>query len=284
MHLIPAVDLRSGQVVQAGAGPRHGYPLLRSRLCASAEPVAVVGALLRLYAFPIIYLADLDALQGRTAVLDPVLLARRFPCTAFWLDAGQHGLGAVRQRWHNLCPVYGSETGMGPRELGALPHAAILSLDFRNDRFMGDRALLATPGRWPPRVILMDLDRTGRARGPNRQRAARLRRACGPSRRLYVAGGVRHSGDLRNLAALGVDGALCATALHAGRLPASLLHRLAECSQRRPLCRIRGGSLPAVGGNHGEAKPCLRRRRRGAPRCSGDSAHLQQKACAPRHS
>ena len=231
VRLIPAVDLSGGRVVHAGPGTRADYPPLRSRLCRSAEPAAVVGALLRLYPFAVIYLADLDALQGGPATATPARLARRFPRVVFWLDAGCHTV--QRRRPRNLCRVYGSETGLGPLDAAALPHPAVLSLDFRNGRLWGDARLLARPACWPRRVILMDLDRTGRRRGANRRRVAWLRRMVGPGRELYVAGGVRHVGDLRALAALGVHGALIATAVHSGRLDARTLRRLAR-SRRAP--------------------------------------------------
>lgn len=219
MRLIPAVDLSGARVVRAGPGPRAAYPPLRSRLCASAQPTAVVGALLRLYPFAEIYLADLDALEGGPASPVPARLARRFPRVAFWLDAGRAGARA----WHHCLPrnlrrVYGSETGINACELASLPRTAVLSLDFRRGRLLGDASLLARPACWPDRVILMDLDRTGRRHGVDRRRVSLVRRLAGPARELYVAGGVRHVGDLRVLALLGAHGALVATALHSGRL------------------------------------------------------------------
>lgn len=225
VRLIPAVDLSGTHVVHAGPSPRAAYPPLRSRLCASAQPTAVVGALLRLYPFVEIYLADLDALEGGPVSSVPACLARRFPRVVFWLDAGSASVYALHRCLpRNLYQVYGSETGISACELASLPRAAVLSLDFRCGRLLGDANLLARPACWPDRVILMDLDRTGRCRGVDRRRVSLMRRLAGPARELYVAGGVRHVRDLRVLASLGAHGALVATAVHSGRLNARVLH------------------------------------------------------------
>ena len=185
------------------------------------------------------YLADLDALQGGAAASAPASLARRFPRVSFWLDAGGRADPGGRGSPRNLDAVCASETGVGPRAVAALPRVAILSLDFRGGDFLGDARLLERPGCWPGRVILMDLDRTGRARGPERRRVSRLLRLAGPNRQLYVAGGVRHAGDLYALAALGVHGVLSATAVHTGRLDARTLRRfgLAGCGVVPHICR-----------------------------------------------
>jgi phosphoribosylformimino-5-aminoimidazole carboxamide ribotide isomerase len=99
-----------------------------------------------------------------------------------------------------------------------------LSLDFREERFLGDRAMLEDARRWPQRVIVMTLARVGAGKGPDVSRLADIvSRAQG--RRVYAAGGVRNAHDLDALEAAGAAGALVATALHEGRLTSDDLAR-----------------------------------------------------------
>ena len=65
MNLIPVIDLMQGQVVRAQCGQRALYRPIVSTLCASAEPAAVARALATHCAAQQLYVADLDALQGR---------------------------------------------------------------------------------------------------------------------------------------------------------------------------------------------------------------------------
>lgn len=227
LHVIPVVDLRDGQAVHAVAGRRDDYRPLNSPLCPNADPVAVIAAYRRLYPFETFYIADLDAIErsgdNRSVVAQ---LLRRYPDCRWWLDRGVATpdelagwpAGALRA-------VIGSESQhdlAGYRALLAAAEAGgaapILSLDFRNGRFLGPAALLEQPASWPRDVIWMQLDRVGAGQGPE---------AAAPSRphgaRLFAAGGVRDIDDLRRLRQAGYAGALVASALHDGRLGAAEL-------------------------------------------------------------
>jgi phosphoribosylformimino-5-aminoimidazole carboxamide ribotide isomerase len=124
-----------------------------------------------------------------------------------WLDAG---LGHL---------VLGSETQSDATLVRDLAEDArvILSLDFRGPSFQGPPALLAEPGLWPRRVIVMTLARVGSSAGPDFERLATAREAA-PGREIYAAGGIRDLVDLMSLRQAGIAGALVATSLHDGRL------------------------------------------------------------------
>ncbi|MDQ2106305.1 HisA/HisF-related TIM barrel protein [Azospirillum isscasi] len=233
-HVVPVIDLRDGGVVHARRGDRGRYPPLRSALCTGNDPVAVVGGLLRLHPFPVVYAADLDAIEG-VGDNRPALarLTAAFPDTAFWVDAGFRGAEAVRSFVASGLgdAVLGSESleGLEPlAELKAGPAWArvILSLDFR-DRFVGPPALAERTDLWPERIIAMTLARVGSGEGPDWNRLAGIGRAA-PQARLFAAGGVRGGNDLRELAARGSAGALVATALHDGRIGGAELAALAR--------------------------------------------------------
>lgn len=237
-QVVPVIDVRDGGVVHARRGDRGRYPPLRSSLCTGNDPVAVVGGLLGLHPFRVIYVADLDAIAGvgdnRSAL---ARLKTAFPDVGFWVDGGFRGADEAH---HFIASglgdaVLGSESlaGIEPLErLKADPAWArvVLSLDFR-DRFVGPPDLLGRIDLWPRRIIVMTLARVGSGEGPDWNRLAEINaevhRAM-PQASLFAAGGVRDGDDLRELASRGSAGALVATALHDGRIGRAELAALAR--------------------------------------------------------
>lgn len=222
MLIIPVVDLLGGQAVHAVAGQREHYQPLKSPLCESADPIELISNYCRLYPFPVIYLADLDAIEGHGShcSLMPVLL-ERFPAVTFWVDAGFAAMAHL-QGWPSsarLRPVLGSESQTDLNAFATLMahcknRLPVLSLDFKAGAFLGPQQLLAMPALWPQDVILMQLDRVGKNQGPDDMPA----QGAYDNARLYAAGGVRGLADLAALQAQGYAGVLVASVLHAGRL------------------------------------------------------------------
>ena len=220
MELIPVLDLRGGVVVHARLGQRRDYRPIRTPLSPTSDPLDVLHGLLTIHPFAAAYVADLDAIEGsgdHHAVL--AALQRK---VSLWVDNGTAdpaaahrflatGLGRLvigSESQRDLCLV---------REFANDARVA-LSLDFRHERFLGPPALIAEPGVWPHRVIVMSLSRVGGAAGPDLDRLRAVREAAGPGRLLYAAGGVRDARDLAMLAQAGIDGALVASCLHDGRV------------------------------------------------------------------
>lgn len=235
MLIIPVLDIRSSHVVGALSGQREYYRPLESKLAASSHPETVLRALLDLYPFDTIYVADLDAIERRGDNLSMLrALGASFPSLSFWVDAGFTDQAAV-DRWRAVArvrPVIGSESHRRTESLRSLlsseaEEPPILSLDFHNGAFRGPPEVLAGPWRHPTAVILMDLDRIGTDLGPNVSRLEHMR-AQAPHTSFYVAGGTRHAADLLALAAAGAAGTLIATALHSGRLKRHDLRRIAQ--------------------------------------------------------
>jgi phosphoribosylformimino-5-aminoimidazole carboxamide ribotide isomerase len=225
MQIIPVLDLKAGTVVRARNGERDTYRPIETPLAATSDPVDVARGLLSLHSFEALYVADLDAIEGR-ADNDAVLHALRqaFPRVRLWVDNG------VRERaraadWLALRLgdlVLGSESQSDTALLRALAGDAriVLSLDFRGGEFQGPPALLADAAAWPRRVIVMTLARVGTGAGPDLERLAHIQTAA-DGRRVYAAGGVRDAADLAQLKRRGIAGALIATSLHDGRLSGS---------------------------------------------------------------
>jgi len=221
-EVIPVIDLMGGLVVHARFGDRAHYRPIRSRLCDSARIEDVVPALLGLFAFRRLYVADLDALQGRPWQLSTIDALRRVaPKLPLWIDAGirdGQDLSPVAERG---TPVLASETltaAAAERLLAACP-TAVLSVDYRGERLLGEPRLLERPQHWPANVIAMNLARVGSGLGPDLGLIRALRRLA-PRSRVFAAGGVRSALDLRRCREAGASGALVASALHDGRIAA----------------------------------------------------------------
>lgn len=233
--VVPVVDLMDGLVVHARAGERDRYrPLASSKLAASAEPVAVVEALLALHPFCALYIADLDAIRGRGAQSALLAeLATRFPQLDFWVDAGIATETRLRELLAvpGLRPVLGSESQEDPKLLerasALAPGRILLSLDWRGEEALDPAGLGEHPDLWPEEVIVMTLGRVGTGSGPDLARLEKVRDVAGSTRRVWAAGGVRGLEDLLLLRERGIAGALVATALHDGRLDRGALARLA---------------------------------------------------------
>ena len=222
MEIIPVLDLKGGAVVRARMGERHLYAPIATPLAATSDPLDVARGLLAVHPFATLYVADLDAIEGRGdngAALRRVM--RGCPGVSLWVDNGVADAAAAA-RWLDAglgSLVLGSETQSDAtlvRDLAG-DDRVILSLDFRGAAFQGPAEILDDPSIWPARVIAMTLARVGSGMGPDVDRLSEVQRMA-PGHRIYAAGGVRDAADLAALAHAGIAGALVATALHDGRL------------------------------------------------------------------
>jgi phosphoribosylformimino-5-aminoimidazole carboxamide ribotide isomerase len=218
LQAIPVIDLMGGEVVHARKGDRDSYRPLKSPLSPSSDAVDVVRGLRSVYPFPILYVADLDAIRGDGHNLLALRRIRaEFPGLQMWVDNGAADPAALEALIDaDLgAPVIGSESQRDSmliaRHRGS--QRIVLSLDFRGEAFQGAQEILAEPALWPRRVIVMTLAQVGSGAGPDLKRFATIRSIAG-ERELYAAGGVRDTADLSALKAAGASGALIATALH----------------------------------------------------------------------
>jgi phosphoribosylformimino-5-aminoimidazole carboxamide ribotide isomerase len=224
MDVIPVIDIKNGEVVHAQGGRRDSYRPIQTPLSATSAPANVAAGLLRLAPFRQLYVADLDAIEGREANDAAIeAIARAAPDVELWIDNGISDADAARAwlggRAH--CLVMGSESQHGIETIQFLrgEPRVLLSLDFRGDAFQGSAALLDDPSLWPARVIVMTLARVGAAAGPDTDRVAGIA-ARAQGRIVVGAGGVRNKADLSALQKAGASAVLVATALHTGALTA----------------------------------------------------------------
>lgn len=226
-EIIPVIDLLDGQVVHARRGDRQHYQPIQSLLCNGSEPLAILQALLELYPFDQLYIADLNAIQKRSNHLQIIAdIKVRYPHLQIWLDAGISCANDL-SAWSgiNLNWVIGSESlrklddYLSLKKLCGESH--VLSLDFVSDStgqgYQGPSELIEESTYWPNKVIAMALCRVGSDSGPDNQILAQLINRSG-EQIIYAAGGVRHMGDVLQLKQMGAGGALIASALHNQRI------------------------------------------------------------------
>jgi phosphoribosylformimino-5-aminoimidazole carboxamide ribotide isomerase len=233
MEIIPVIDLKGGQVVRAKVGERASYRPIETSLAKTSDPLDIVRGLLSLHPFRSLYIADLDAIEGRSNS-DPLLahIAGAFPNLGIWVDNGCSEADTAEEflRGHpSVLLVLGSESQRDASLAEALRNheRIILSLDFRGDKFLGPQALLERPKLWPDRLISMTLARVGSGAGPDFARFEEIScRASG--RKIYLAGGLRGRDDAIAAKARGAAGILVASALHDGKLTKADLREFAS--------------------------------------------------------
>ncbi len=233
MLIIPVLDLSHGLVVHAKQGMRTIYQPVTSVISSNPKPETVLAAFFKLYPFEIIYIADLDAIQGscdqRALITE---LAQRFPACEFWVDAGLAPLNKqTADTPHNIKCVLGSENKIGKEAFSVLVRNnpdIVLSLDFNAGGLMENHYLLSDTHLWPDNIIVMMLHRVGLKKGVDLQCLQCLNNISNITKHnIYVAGGTRDLNDLRYLRSQGVSGVLLATALHDGSITQEDVHLFA---------------------------------------------------------
>lgn len=236
MQIIPVIDLLNGVVVHAKKGERQHYQPIQSLLTSSCKPLDIVAALLEIYPFTQLYIADLNAIQ-KTAdayktnynVIEAI--AQRYPDLRLWVDAGisnNHELGAWGEL--NVRLVLGSENFATIDNYCSLKHHEknfVLSLDFMPRGYQGPAELLTQNEHWPQDVIVMSLANVGTNQGANIPLLGEILNRK-KDLNVYAAGGIRDVGDLMLVKQIGVQGALLATALHQKQITTKALENLAQ--------------------------------------------------------
>lgn len=229
MEIIPVIDLMHGKVVHARLGQRQHYQPIQSALCDSSEPIDVVSALLELYPFARLYIADLAAIQGENNHFQLVqAIKETFPHLEIWLDSGIDSLNKLQQlKELSVSHVIGSENIKSIDTIvelkKALGEELILSLDFNAQGFLGPAELLETSQYWPQHIIAMTLYKVGSHAGVDTTLLKSLLNKE-TAHKIYAAGGVRNLDDLKQISEIGTTGALIASALHNKQLSSAKIN------------------------------------------------------------
>lgn len=224
MEIIPVIDLMESKVVRAMKGNRSQYAPIQSSLCVGSEALMIVEALLELYPFDKLYIADLDSILKRGDNFELIQSIQvRYPTLALWVDAGIETINHLKTiPLSNITWVIGSEKISTLNQWltiidGIDPNSIVLSLDFDSQGLIGQSNLDQHPETWTNQVIAMTLKRVGSYDGPDMQTLRHLQKR-NPKTQVYAAGGIRNIDDALSLEKQGVTGALIASSLHDGRI------------------------------------------------------------------
>ena len=237
-RLVPVLDVTGGCAVRAVGGVRENYRPVKSRLTTSSEPTEVATALLSAAGVHELYVADLDAITGRTHVSNAVADLLRFVTVSVWLDAGfgpRHDVMDLPDFPH-VRPVVGFETCRTPDFLRDFvyspgPQRLAFSIDLRGGELIGNwrtwnlrdtRDALALArrvvGMGVRTLIVLDLARVGTGTGSGTEPLLKAIHAEFPTVELIAGGGVKTWDDVARLGEAGADAVLVASALHDGTL------------------------------------------------------------------
>ena len=216
MELIPAIDLLDNIVVKAFLGERKKYKPINTKLANSSRLENVIIGLLKEYKFKIIYIADLNAIMGNKnnfKIIKEVI--RKFPKIDFWVDYGvKNFLDFKKYHDDRFKTIIGSETLKSTDELKKIykhkKREFILSLDFKNNFFLGPKNLIKNNKLWPKKTIFMILDSVGSKKRSKLIKLFNLDK----KKDYYLAGGISNNKDIKFLEEKGFKGAILSTAIH----------------------------------------------------------------------
>ncbi len=226
-NVIPVIDLINKKVVHAIKGSRNKYEPFLSPLIYSSCPIVVSEALLKKTQSKILYIADIDAIEGRLVHEKIILqIANKFPDVKIWIDGGFKSSNDFKKffpnnihqskKKSNIYPVFSSESllsiEIAKKSLELFPDS-ILSLDKKNKLFLGNSKIENHSNLWPKNIILMNLDKVGSAEGPDLDWIKKTK-LINSSVNLFGAGGIRDKSDILLTSKAGASGWLCSTAIH----------------------------------------------------------------------
>ena len=221
MELVLAMDLRRNTVVHGKSGLRATYKPLDWGLSPTAEPVGFVKAIAPKY----LYIADLDRIEG-TGSHDAIIRACAGLVERCYVDRGIRSPTDMLAGLH-IENIIGTETGGA--DLSRY-HEGYLSVDVKDGKVIpsGDapETVLRAARKWNfEGCILLNLGFVGTENGLGSGTGTlEIWRSAYDGRLLY-GGGVASVADLEIIKEAGFDGAIIATALHKGAVPAEWIRR-----------------------------------------------------------
>jgi phosphoribosylformimino-5-aminoimidazole carboxamide ribotide isomerase len=252
MDIVPVLDLSRGLAVWAQGGDRARYEPVASALVPEevGDAVALMQAFRRRLGATSSYVADLDAIQGgavqRTLIRELAQLETGF-AGAIMVDAGAH----TPESTFEVLSCGASQVVVGLETLRAFtdlahivrvvgPDRVVFSVDLRAGSPILHPGMDDVAGAQPDAVtltaqaveagvstlLLLDLARVGMGCGADVGLLEELRLRF-PEIRLLAGGGVLARRDLERMRDAGCDGALVASAIHAGTISAADLAALA---------------------------------------------------------
>jgi phosphoribosylformimino-5-aminoimidazole carboxamide ribotide isomerase len=232
MKVIPVIDVLNGVAVHGIRGERERYQPLKSILCSSADPLDIALTFESL-GFSSLYLADLDAILGKSANFNIYRQIMTQTGLDLMVDAGIADITKASKVVATEVSkiVVGSET-LESLDFLSQPVKAfgkdkvVVSIDLKEGKLLSASEAIASMDAVSfaqelkkigiNQIILLDLNRVGTEHGIN---LALLRSVLEKTEvEVLVGGGIGSLQELEELRKLGVSGALVATVLHNGKL------------------------------------------------------------------
>jgi phosphoribosylformimino-5-aminoimidazole carboxamide ribotide isomerase len=235
MQIIPVLDILNGVVVRGIAGQRERYEPVQSAICYSADPLEVASVFRERFGLETIYVADLDAIQGRLANIS-IYEDLRQSGFELLVDAGVRQSNEVQgilangaskviiglETWPLLSSLELLMSAVGPEQLmfsldmkQGKPLQVLKDLASESESIDIGIAVLSIGIR---EMIVLDLASVGVNQGVTTLDLCDEFKSFAPRTRIITGGGVRDASDLETLQERGIDGVLIASALHDQRV------------------------------------------------------------------
>jgi len=229
LRIIFVLDILKGTAVHAVMGERSKYrPVEGSLVCNSSVPLDIISAL----APREVYIADLDRLQHQGDNFE--LIEKISGKTRTMADIGVENMNDV-EKCAKIADtvILGTETAsfdLIEKAAVRFPGRINVSIDMKNWKVLAkDRGMDVEPVELVKRlndqeirdIIVLELSRVGTGAGID---AGFLKEIAAASKHdVIVGGGIRDLDDIETLKRIGISGALVATAVHSGKIPADLI-------------------------------------------------------------
>lgn len=233
MNVIPVIDILNGAAVHGIRGERKRYQPLNSILCRSADQPLNIASAFKSLGFSSLYLADLDAIMGKSANFNIYNQIVAQTSLDLMVDAGITDINKAEKVLATDVPkiVVGSETlgnldflGQAVKTFGK--DKVVVSIDLKNGKVLSASEAIAAMDIISfaqelgnvgiNQIIVLDLDRVGTEHGINLPLLKTVIEETGVE--VLVGGGIQSIQELEQLRKLGFSGALIATILHNGKL------------------------------------------------------------------
>jgi phosphoribosylformimino-5-aminoimidazole carboxamide ribotide isomerase len=228
-RIIFVLDILKGTVVHAVRGERSKYrPVAGSQVCDSSVPLDIISALSPRE----VYIADLDRLQHQGDNFE--LIEKISGKTRTMADIGAQNLNDV-EKCAKIADtvILGTETAsfdLIEKAAVRFPGRINVSIDMKNWKVLAkDMNMDVEPVELVKRlndheirdIIVLELTRVGTGAGIDEGFLKDI--AAVSSHNVLVGGGIKDMDDIEALKRIGISGALVATAVHSGKIPANLI-------------------------------------------------------------
>ncbi|MDP8234257.1 MAG: HisA/HisF-related TIM barrel protein [Candidatus Saelkia tenebricola] len=232
MEIIPVVDIKGGDVVQAIRGQRDKYlPVQNSKLVKSSDPLKVAEAFIQKFNFKKFYIADLDSIENKGNNFSVIEKLKRELGIKMMVDIGIKDKDDLDKNVikHIDWLILGTET---LSSLDTVDYVMKLknssritaSIDLKGRELQAKYRNFANPrqainklnGLGVENFIILDLSWIGTLKGPSIALKELIENFKDKNLVIFTGGGISSVDEVKKLKEIGVSGALIGTAFHRG--------------------------------------------------------------------